>query len=200
MKTERWFIVGLLGASAAAIVVADLVNPGYDWVAVPVSRYVNGTAGRLTTVAILGIGVASAAVVARVRGPGRWVLAVWAAGVLVAGVFPADPHGQWATPSASDMVHGSAALLAFAAFPVAALLLSRGRRGLRAVAWLSVPATAAFAVYFVDVTDGPDIGFGGLGLAERVLIAVNLVWLVMAAGRRAAHSDPGRAARRTITC
>jgi hypothetical protein len=61
-----------------------------------VSRYVNGTAGWLVTLAILAMGAASAVLLGLLRGvrghgagwrAGRWALAVWTAGVLVAGVF-----------------------------------------------------------------------------------------------------------------
>jgi hypothetical protein len=117
-------MLATLGVSALAIAAADVLNPQYNPLSETVSRYVNGTAGWLITVAILGIGAASAALVPLLRGPGRWALAVWAAGVLVAGVFPADPPGRWSQPSVSEMVHGLAAWVAFAALAVTA---RRGR-------------------------------------------------------------------------
>ncbi|MEU4427060.1 DUF998 domain-containing protein [Actinoplanes sp. NPDC024001] len=179
-----------LAVAAAAIVTADVVNPRYSPVSETVSRYVNGNAGWLITVAILGIGLASAVLAAMVRGPGRWALAVWAGGLLVAGLFPADPPGRWSRPSVSEMVHGTAAWVALAAFPVAAVLLTRAaalshRRGvLIGLTAASVVATAALFVVLGDVMDGPSLTVAGtpvVGLVERVVLAVDMVWLGIAA-------------------
>lgn len=198
----RWGIVALLGVSAAAIVVADAINPEVDPAGEMVSRYVNFTAGWLITVALLGIGVASAGVTWLVRaGAGRIALGCWAVGVLVAGVFPADPPGQWDRASTSDMVHGAAAWTAFAVFPVAAVLLGR-TRALRWLAVVSAVTTVVFAVFMIDVMDGPSMA--GIGAVERALILVNLVWLAIAAVRgergrnddRSGRADPAGAAVR----
>lgn len=197
-RTTRlaWAAVAATGVTAAAIAAADVLNPRYSPVSEVVSRYVNGTAGWLVTVAILSMGAGSAVLVALlgrlgVR-RGRWALAAWAAGVLVAGVFPADPPGRWSRPSAADLVHGTAAWLAFAVFPVAAVLLTgplsawwrAGRTGLVWSAAASVLTTVVLAVFMVDVMDGPSLGAGGaptlLGLVERFAIAANLAWLALA--------------------
>jgi hypothetical protein len=193
----------LLAVAATAFVLADLLNPRYSPVSEPVSRYVNGTAGWLVTVAILAIGVAALRVVRRAPGgAGRILMAVWTAGLFVAAVFPADPPGQYANPSTAELVHGVAALTALAVFPAGAVLLSRPGRSanrparrdrprLRWVAYASVLFTAAFAVTMVDVMDGPDLGIGGwptvLGFVERLVIATNLIW--MAAFSRAGLPD-----------
>ncbi|WP_436532970.1 DUF998 domain-containing protein [Actinoplanes sp. HUAS TT8] len=170
----------LSGAAALAIILADLLTPEYDPIGEPVSRYVNGDAGLLITFAILAMGLASAILLWRLRAApsrtGRAALAVWTAGLLVAAVFPADPPGQWAHPSTSETVHGVAAWFAVLAFPAAAVLLSRARP----IAWISVVTTVVFAVYTVDVMDGPSIPVGGLGLAERLMIATNLLWICLA--------------------
>lgn len=177
----RTAIPVVLGASALAIVLADLLTREYDPIAEPVSRYVNGDAGALITFAILAMAAGAALLLWRLRAApsriGRAALAIWAAGLLVAGVFPADPPGRWAHPSTSELVHGSAAWPAVAAFPVAALLLSRGS----VLAWASLATTVIFAVYTADVMDGPSIPVGGLGAAERLMIAVNLLWMCRAA-------------------
>ncbi|WP_433077814.1 DUF998 domain-containing protein [Dactylosporangium sp. CA-052675] len=193
-----------LGAALVAIAAADAVNPQYHPLSETVSRYVNGTAGWLISGAILALAAASAVVVVLLRvvqgsGWGKAALAVWAAGVLIAGVFPADPPGRWTRPSTSEMVHGTAAWVAFAVFPVAAVVLARplaalwprGRRCLIGTAIATVPGTIALAIFLADVmVDGPSLGFGGvptlLGLVERLLIVLNAVWLALAA---AAASD-----------
>src|SRR4051794_20042183 len=120
----RWSAIGALGTGLVAIAVADVVNPQYSPISETISRYVNGNAGWLITVALLAIGAGSALLVGlfgRVPGGrmpggvgwrvGRGALGVWAAGVLVAGLFPADRPGQWSHPSTSELVHGMAAWL-----------------------------------------------------------------------------------------
>jgi hypothetical protein len=193
-RLSRAAVAGLLGLTAATIAAADLLNPQYSPLSEVVSRYVNGTAGWLVTLAILSMGAASAVLLGLLRGrgtgwrAGRWALAVWTAGVLVAGLFPADPPGRWSNPSTSDMLHGTAAWLAFLAFPVAALTLSgklgAARAALRGLAVASALATAALVVCMADVMSGPSLGVGGaptlLGLVERLLIAVDLIWLGLA--------------------
>lgn len=173
-------VLAVLGAAALAITLADVLTPEYDPITEPVSRYVNGDSGWLITFAILAISIGAALLLWRRRGAGsrfgRGALALWSAGLLIAAIFPADPPGHWANPSASEMVHGIAAWIAVAAFPIGALLLSR-----TVVAWFSLATTVLFVVYMVDVMDGPSIPFGGLGLAERVMIGADLLWMATAA-------------------
>ncbi|WP_327657457.1 DUF998 domain-containing protein [Streptomyces sp. NBC_00483] len=187
-----------VAASVAAIVAADLVNPAYSPVTEVISRYVNGNHGWLITAALLTIGVASAASAARLRSAdvsrtGRVALLVWAAGVFVAGIFPADPPGLWGQPSPADMVHGMAATLAFVALPLAALLLHRGlaarwARGaalLRVVSRFSLVSTAVLVVFLGDVMGGPSLSIGGfptvVGLVERIAFGADLLWVALAA-------------------
>ena len=203
-------LVATLGVAGAAMAAADGLNPQYNPLSEVASRYVNGTAGWLITVALLGIGTASAVLagwlgrlpeLGRAGRIGRWALMLWAVGVFVAGVFPADPPGQWSRPSTSELVHGMAAWLSFAAFPVAAVLLTRAvtrggtrpavvvpgrlRSGLVGLVIASVVSTIGLAVFLVDVMGGPSLGFGGVptfvGLVERLVIVANLAWLALAA-------------------
>ncbi|MFD9729009.1 DUF998 domain-containing protein [Streptomyces sp. NPDC059072] len=192
-----WAPLMLIGTGALAMAVVEMRNPGYDLVSETLSRYVNGTAGRLLPAALLAVGVASAALAVRLgagtRRSGRAALAVWTGGVLVAALFPADPPGHWSSPSLSELVHGNAAFLAFAALPTAAVLLretlAARRPGLRtalsALTVASVVATAALAVFLVDVMDGgPSLGLGGaptlVGLVERLVLAADLGWIALA--------------------
>ncbi|GHA80625.1 DUF998 domain-containing protein [Streptomyces termitum] len=198
--SARWAraAVAALGLAAAAITAADLLNPGYSPVTEVISRYVNGTAGRLITLALLLVAGASAlagVLLHRAGAPraARRILAVWTAGVLVAGIFPADPPGRWSRPSTADLVHGTAATPAFLALPVAALLLhrwaagrwARGAVALRAVLGTSLLATAALLVCLVDVMDGPSLGLASwptlVGLVERIAFGAALAWLALIA-------------------
>ncbi|MFG2334146.1 DUF998 domain-containing protein [Streptomyces sp. NPDC048604] len=205
--------VAALAVASASIAAADVLTPQYSPVSEVVSRYVNGSAGWLVTLALIAIGTASVALTVRLgrvpgrsaaRRTGRAALAVWSCGVLVAAVFPADPPGRWSRPSVSEMVHGTAAWPAFVALPVAALLLTgpmaarwpSGRAALRAATAASVLTTLALAVCLVDVMDGPSLSLGSaptlVGLVERLALAADLAWLALAATALPARSRDGR--------
>ncbi|MEU6297333.1 DUF998 domain-containing protein [Streptomyces erythrochromogenes] len=199
----------LIGIGVLAMAAVELLNPEYHLVSETLSRYVHGTAGWLLPAALLAVGAASALLVVRLgagtRRAGRAALVVWTAGVLVAALFPADPPGRWSRPSLSELVHGNAAFLAFAALPTAAVLL-RGtltdrRPGLRAplnvLTAASVTATAALAVFLVDVMHGgPSLGLGGaptlVGLAERLVLAADFGWIAVALTVAGDHDRRGR--------
>src|SRR5262249_18638447 len=138
---------------------------------------------------------------------GRYFLGIWSVCVLLGGIFPADPPGHWdQPPSTSGMIHGRVAMPAFVALPIAAWLLSRSFRNdprwhrlLRSSFTLAVglPASLiAFAISLapVFVTDGPP---RLLGLTERILLAVNSVWLCVIAfallreGAKGTSGEPG---------
>ncbi|GGV66603.1 hypothetical protein GCM10010277_74520 [Streptomyces longisporoflavus] len=187
----------LIGIGALAMAAVETLNPQYDLVSETLSRYVHGTAGWLLPAALLAVGAASAVLVVRLgagtRRAGRTALAVWTVGLLVAAFFPADPPGRWSRPSLSELVHGNASFLAFAALPTAAVLL-RGtlvarRPGLRTMLNVltvsSATATAALAVFLADVMDGgPSLGLGSaptlVGLAERLVLAADFGWVALA--------------------
>ncbi|GAA1406756.1 hypothetical protein GCM10009639_54920 [Kitasatospora putterlickiae] len=189
--------LALIGIGALAMAAVETLNPEYDLVSETLSRYVHGTAGWLLPAALLAVGAASAVLVVRLgagtRRAGRAALAVWTAGILVAALFPADPPGHWSRPSLSELVHGNAAFLAFAALPTAAALL-RGtlvarrpglRTALNTLTAASATTTAALAVFLVDVMGGgPSLGLGGaptlIGLAERLVLAVDFGWVALA--------------------
>jgi hypothetical protein len=182
-------VIGFVGA-AGAIVVADALNPQWDWVADLASYYVHGRGGWLVTAALAVIGAGSlglAVLMPPVRG--RWALVGWSLAVLAGAVFPADPPGHWdRPPTLAGAVHGLAGLTAFVLLPVAAGLLAIGlpewwpyRRSLRAMAVLVVTASVPFWVTLVDVLGGPSLTLAGhvsaVGLAERVLLLAGLGWL-----------------------
>ncbi|TDC76426.1 DUF998 domain-containing protein [Streptomyces hainanensis] len=198
--------LALIGIGALAMVAVETLNPEYDPVSETLSRYVHGTAGWLLPAALLAVGAASALLTLRLgagtRRAGRAALAAWTVGILVAALFPADPPGHWNRPSLSELVHGNAAFLAFAALPTAAVLL-RGplaaqRPGLRpalnSLTVASVTATAALAVFLIDVMDGgPSLGLGGIptfvGLVERLVLAADLGWVALAIAAAGARNE-----------
>ncbi|MDV5146799.1 DUF998 domain-containing protein [Streptomyces sp. SBC-4] len=186
--------ISLAGFTVAvlAFAMSDAVNRGYDPVSETVSRYVNQPHGWLVTVGLLAVAAGSAAVAVRTAGGtgwGGWLLRVWAGCVLVAAVFPADPPGNWSRPSLSDGVHGVAAWAGFLALATAIVRLTvvwrresawaSKARGLTVLAWASSVAFVLFAVALVDKTALTHTA--PLGLAERLVIALNLAWLALAA-------------------
>lgn len=205
-----------LALSLLAFAVADLVNPAWSPVETMISHYVHAPRGGwLIPAGTLVLGVASAASTWLIaaytgRGTGRGragvaLLGVWSVALLVAAVFPTDPPGRWdQPPTVAGMLHGSAAMLAFAALPAAALVLGRvwrrdprlrPLRGAAAVATaLSITAYLLFMVTFVDVHDGPSLAVGGwetlTGLAERSMVWAYAGWLaVVACGLRRIARD-----------
>ncbi|MFV6030265.1 DUF998 domain-containing protein [Streptomyces sp. NPDC056264] len=202
--------ISLAGIAVAvlAFAISDAVNRGYDPWAETVSRYVNLPHGWLVTVGLLAVAVGSAAVAVRVAGSGRggWLLHFWAGCVLVAAVFPADPPGNWSRPSLSDGVHGVAAWAGFLALAIAIVRLTMvwrreparvsQARGLTVLAWASSVAFVLFVVALLDRTALTHTA--PLGLAERLVIALNLAWLALAAvSAKPQPSTPGTVGRVT---
>jgi Protein of unknown function (DUF998) len=205
----------LLGITLFVVTIVSLhfLQPELKPLDEAMSYYVHGSQGWLLTVGLIGLGIASLAITCAlantVGGPGarsgRWLLGVWSVGVLLGGFFSADPPGHWnEPPSLAGIVHGNAALLAFAAFPVAALLLGRGfrrnRRWLLAAKVLSLLAVAAaisliaFMASLMPVFIRPTPPVL-LGLTERVLIVIYLAWLTLVAVTMLSIAQAARAER-----
>jgi hypothetical protein len=180
---------------AAGTLSLHLLQPQLSPLDEAVSYYVHGAHGWLLTLGLLALGAGSLALGlglasgARGRGsrPGRRLVLLWAACVLIGGVFRADPPGSWdRPPSLSGMIHGNAALLAFIALPIGALCLARSfaedarwrphARLLRALAVACLVTLVLFAASLapVFVRPGPPIL---LGASERLLLAVYAAWL-----------------------
>ena len=133
-------------------------------------------------VGVLSMAVASATLTwlaaAYTRGgrAGLALLSVWTAALLVSGVFPTDPPGQWdEPPTMPGALHGIGGLLAFTALPAAAVALSRVWR--RDPRW--APVAGALAV-----TTRPTAGRSGRGgrvhgpgldSGERVTVAISVL-------------------------
>ncbi|GAB2810187.1 hypothetical protein GCM10022221_04490 [Actinocorallia aurea] len=170
----------------AAFTLSDLVHPGYDPVAEPVSRYVNGAHGWLVTLGIAALALAVAAAAA-LAGRGRRLLAASAAGFAVAAVFPADPPGRWQAPSLSESVHGAAAWTALILLCAAAHVVTRSLRRstglpLHALRACSATMTTGLVLFALSLADRMALTHSApLGLAERLLLAGALAWLALAA-------------------
>ncbi|WP_327089141.1 DUF998 domain-containing protein [Nonomuraea sp. NBC_01738] len=172
------------GVALAAFVLSDLVNRGYDPMAEVISRYVNLPGGWIVVVALVAVSVGSLALAFSMRSR---LIGFWGVCVLVAAVFPADPPGNWSDTSLSDTVHGVAAWAGFLGLAVAIVLLSR--RGTTAQKVLAGAATVAFLLFVAAMVDRmAGTHTAPMGLAERVLIGLDLAWLALAA-RLAGRTD-----------
>ena len=194
-----WLGLGGIIVFVAAVVGLHGLQPELSPMNDAVSYYVHGAYGWLTTVGLIALGIGSLAltfaVAVGVRGRGGYIgaaaLAMWGVGGLAAGIFSADPPGNWdQPPSLSGAVHGLAAMIAIAAFPLAAVLLTRNlsrdhrwqrfRGTLLALAAAVVLSFIAFvgSLLPVFVSPGPPVW---LGLTERVMLAVYVAWLAAVA-------------------
>jgi hypothetical protein len=167
--------------AVVALLLLDLLNldhPVLDPVAHMASYFVHGRAGWLIPVVGLSAAVAAFALVPRLRR--RVATTVFGVGLLVAGLVPTQPYGQWDQQSLATIVHGIGGWAAFVAIPVAAWRLRRD-----APVWPGLVAAGCAALLAVGTLevmgDGPDhLGYV-LGLVERLLLVAELTWLVLAA-------------------
>lgn len=194
-------IFALCGYPVASVA-ADLMNPHWSPVERMVSYYVHARAGWLVTVALLSLSVASAVLlrlaVHRTQGgrAGLWLLGTWTIAVLLGGVFPVDPYGQWdRPPTPAGVVHGLAGLIAFVSLPTAAVALTRTwrrdprwppvTRPLIVATVVTTTTFLAWLVAFIDVQSGPSLSAGRweslVGLAERLMLWSYVAWLAIAA-------------------
>ena len=190
--------LGGAGAFVASVAVMHFLQPEFDPVDVAVSYYMNGRLGWLLGLGLVALGIGSLTLALALRsrlapgpaGPGFWLFSVWSAGAVIAGMFPPDPYGRWNDPpSISGMTHGVVAMLAFAAFPPAAWLLSRrlsvlprmdsSARLLERLAQLCTVFVIVFFACLVPVFQNR--APYALGLVERVLIMAFVAWIVAAA-------------------
>ena len=194
---------GLLAiASVAYYVLAVLamhfLQPELDPLTVPMSVYVLGAYGFLMTTTffvlcagLLGVGFGLIRTLPRTRLTTVAVAltVIASVGFLIAGIFPTD----WPPPmrSTSSQLHGLGGLLAFPAVTIAAVLFSLKfrsdeywRRASVAALALSTGIAATFASFYVliaaSIAEGvedraPDF----LGLAQRVFLALLLVWMIL---------------------
>lgn len=142
-----------------------------------VSFYMTGRVGWLLHAAIVLLGIGSLQLAHR---RGSKPLALWGACLLLAGTFAPDPPGNWSKPpSVSGMIHGVAAMIAFPSFVIAALRLSftPPLRGLAIASAIMLALFLASLSPAVINNRAPIL----LGLTERLLLALDMAWLWLAA-------------------
>jgi hypothetical protein len=139
-----------VAAAVAVIVAMDLMYLAELSEINPLRRTISehglGPAGWLFGLAVGVVGAGSVAItvsvacsrLAPVLSIGMLALIAWSAGMLVVALFP--KHDWSVGPSLSGSIHRVASVVAFVSLPIAALLISRGRRfpAARVVAWLGL--------------------------------------------------------------
>jgi hypothetical protein len=178
-----------------ACLVVHIAQPSFNPVDVAVSYYMNGQLGWVLRAGLVALGSGSLLLVAAMyrtfhgRAPRRWLLLLgaWGIGCVLGGVFPPDAYGSWGRPpSLSGTLHAIAAMVAFVAFPVSAVGLSRLYASVvdtrlphpRQVAALCAAVTLLFFACLAPVFQhrAPY----ALGLVERVALALHVCWLLLA--------------------
>jgi hypothetical membrane protein len=177
---------GSFVVSAGAVVALHVLRPELSPVSQRLSEYATGAFGWVMTVAFVAaaVGLLALAVAHRTRGTAApLLLAVAAAGMVLAGLFPAGTSDRWHSPASSVATLAVAGAVAIDALA--------SRRQLRPGLDLALAGAAALLVVASPVLH--DTAWSGLG--QRLLWAVLYVWLVRAAGwRLAVAGTAGRVA------
>jgi len=180
----RAAIACLVGGLATAIYVEITGAAVEDPVRSTFSEYVHTEQGaRLVGVAMLMVGFAALSVVGALINQATHasrLVGVFGVGLVLLAVFPQEPADMALTWHGA--IHRYVALTAFVALPIAALLLRD--RVLRFLAVGSLTTLVVFVATFVPATGTRAYS----GLAERVLLAVDLVILVVMARRAVRQS------------
>jgi hypothetical membrane protein len=184
-------LLALVGIAVKFLTIAALhfVRPDVNPVLEPISNYGVGSYGFLLTVAVVGSGLATLALVAGlylgIAPPGRsyvglFLLALFGISELLAGIFPIDV-GEEATTAGT--IHNIVGNISFFCFPIAAILLSL-RMG-KDERWQSFrrPALALSIVVVLTVIltiAGFNLGIG-FGVTQRVANVAVLMWMLVLA-------------------
>ncbi len=199
IRALAWIALVGSGCFVVMLSLLHVLQPDLSPLNEAMSYYVHGAHGWLLTLGLFSLGLGSLALTLALMGDvwsaisrgGWWCLGIWSAGVLLGAVFAADPAGQWdKPPSVSGSIHGIAAMIALAVFPVAAVLISRGLRltaqwgeSSRVLDLLSKASAASLVLFMsslapVMIRPGPPVLFG---LTERILFAIYVAWLAVMA-------------------
>jgi hypothetical protein len=187
--------VAVAGAVYFALVVAALhfLRPDLNPISQPTSAYAVGPNSFLMTSAFFSMIVASLALViglyqavspSVISRIGIALLGIWAAGVLIAMIFPMDAEG--APTTTSGTIHQTTGPLTFLSLTAGMILMSWGFRQdekwrpfhLTALTLSLVMLAAYIATFLSFLTDS-----GTLGITQRIALATVVTWMLMTAAR-----------------
>ena len=190
--------IGLVLSFGVCAAVMHVVQPDLHPLDDAMSYYMNGRLGWIFGLGLVVLGTGSLCIACGLHvllaSTRQWfgsvLFALWGIGAVMGGIFPPDPRGHWdEPPSLSGLIHGGAAMVAFIAFPAAAVLLSRritsspvafGRtRLLSPVAWMGAASLCAFLLCLAPAVLANRAPYV-LGLVERVLVIVYMIWIIAA--------------------
>ena len=213
--TRRLLVAGVVAGPlfVGALLLEGATRPGYNAMRHPLSLLALGDLGWVQSVNFVVAGLLTLAFAFGLRQslrPRGWsmlgpiFLALWAVGLLGAGLFTTDPMGGYPPGSPDHLdhatwhgfLHGAFSVVGLTSIPAACLVFGRrfASTGHKGWAAYSVGSGLAYIVLFVvyGATAG---GAGGLdsvgGLLQRIVVAVGWCWLTLIAVHfmRAAASD-----------
>jgi len=163
----------------------DDLNP----VSNPTSQYAVGRYGFLMTTAFISMSVASFSLLIglykEISKPaqsriGLILLGIWAAGVLVAMLFPINPEGTDATTT--NIIHRINGPLVFLSLSLGAVLVSKSFR--KDVNWrpfyrTGLTLSLAMLLFFVITGVNVALESGFEGLCQRVFLVVFSTWFIL---------------------
>lgn len=178
--TQSRTAIGCLLAGVATALYVEITGASVeDPIRSTFSEYIYTDQGaRLVGVAMVLVGLAALSVSSALVPPqARWLTGTFGIGLMLLAVFPQEPADMPLTWHGA--IHRYVALTAFIALPAAALRLND--RTLRFLAIGSLATLVIFVATFVPATGARAYS----GLAERVLLAIDLVILLVMAKRPA---------------
>jgi hypothetical protein len=189
-----WSIVGLslLAVSAVALLALYHARPDLDPIATPISFYNESRSRWLLRLVLMtdGLGVIAIAASMAEGGMARSavrLIAVGGAGLLLAAIVEADPWFPWERPlTVGGIIHAIGAGVAVLTLPPAARIftrrivnrtrLTRALDVIRDLFALTLLGFAAATLLWLVTGRSPHF----LGLAEQLLFALAIAWLVIA--------------------
>ena len=192
-QLARAATVALVGVTYFVVVIVflHLLRPDLSPISQQTSEYAVGQYGFLMTSAFFSMSLASfALVVGLYQGVSQrarsWIglalLGMWAAGILIAMIFPIDPEG--APQTISGTIHRINGPLAFLSLTAGTILVSRHfkqdqqwRPFHRTALILSLLMLAVFVATFLNIATGS----GFAGLCQRMFLAAFVTWFVLTA-------------------
>ena len=191
VSSRAWglLVIGAVLYWASVVLMMHVLEPEFSPIRAPMSAYVLGAYGAWMTttypalsVALLSVGLGLATTLPRTpqTRTAFVVFLVAAAGALVAGLFPMDFPGPPQT--ASGRLHALGGALTFPTWVVGAFLFSlsarrhRWRGGSGSLLALSV---GSIGMLIVSILSLRVLGFAGC--AQRLLVALLFVWMIVVA-------------------
>jgi hypothetical protein len=173
-------------------------DPHFDPFALTVSDYAVADRGGATDWAMVTLAASTVLLVFAlpgIRRPARWLLWLFAVGMLIAAAAPTDSGPDLST---TGHVHRYASVTAFVVLPAAGLLIARGAAPLLGWAAPTVRRLATAAMVFMAAMLASQVFADRalIGLAERLLLVTGVALLAVLAARAYALAS----ARRSLRC